>query len=161
MRILQVKPVLWLIVNLHHVLSDGVEFTTQSRSSLASYGISYINNINVIVLCLLVTLNQWKQLNLVYSATDFFYELISCLQMEIYYWPQNCDEMRMTFVLLRLHFDLSCSPTIQQLFIALTQIWMQACSGSDGKVHHTSPVRRLSYHRKIKLWHFDEKLWIK
>ncbi len=37
MRILSVKPVLWLVVNLHHVLSDGAACNTQSRRSLTSY----------------------------------------------------------------------------------------------------------------------------
>ncbi len=37
MRILSVKSVLKLAVNLHHVLSNGAAFTTQSRSSLTSY----------------------------------------------------------------------------------------------------------------------------
>ncbi len=40
MRISSVKPVLWLVLNLHHLLSnpvDGAEVNTQSRSSLTSY----------------------------------------------------------------------------------------------------------------------------
>ncbi len=40
MRISSVKTVLWLEVNLHHLLSDGAAFTTQSRRSLTSYAIS-------------------------------------------------------------------------------------------------------------------------
>ncbi len=40
MCISSVKLVLWLVVNLHHLLSDGAAFTTQSRSSLTSYAIS-------------------------------------------------------------------------------------------------------------------------
>ncbi len=34
---LSVKPVLQSEVNLHHMLSDGAAFTTQSCSSLTSY----------------------------------------------------------------------------------------------------------------------------
>ncbi len=30
-RILSVKPVLWLVVNLHHVLSDEAAFNTQRQ----------------------------------------------------------------------------------------------------------------------------------
>ncbi len=41
MRISSVKPVLWLVVNLHQVLSDGAAFNTPSRRSLTSYAISY------------------------------------------------------------------------------------------------------------------------
>ncbi len=40
MCISSVKPVPWLAVNLHHLLSDGAAFNTQSRSSLTSYTIS-------------------------------------------------------------------------------------------------------------------------
>ncbi len=36
MRILSVNPVLWLVVNLHHVLSDGAAFNTQSHISQIS-----------------------------------------------------------------------------------------------------------------------------
>ncbi len=39
MRISSVKPVLWLALNLHHLLSSGAAFNTQSRSSLTSYAI--------------------------------------------------------------------------------------------------------------------------
>ncbi len=39
-RILSVKPVSWLAVNLHHLLSNGAAVNTQSRSSLTSYAIS-------------------------------------------------------------------------------------------------------------------------
>ncbi len=39
MRILSVKPVPWLAVNLHHLLSNGAAFNTQSRRSLTSYAI--------------------------------------------------------------------------------------------------------------------------
>ncbi len=39
-RISSVKPVLSLLVNIHHVLSDGAAFNTQSRRSLTSYAIS-------------------------------------------------------------------------------------------------------------------------
>ncbi len=39
MRISSVKTVLWLVVNLHHLFSNGAAFNTQSRSSLTSYAI--------------------------------------------------------------------------------------------------------------------------
>ncbi len=39
MRILSVKPVLWLAVNLHHLFSNAAAVNTQSRSSLTSYAI--------------------------------------------------------------------------------------------------------------------------
>ncbi len=39
MRILAVKPISWLAVNLHHLFSDGAAVNTQSRSSLTSYAI--------------------------------------------------------------------------------------------------------------------------
>ncbi len=39
MRISSVKPVTWLVINLHHMHSDGATFNTQSRSSLTSYAI--------------------------------------------------------------------------------------------------------------------------
>ncbi len=40
MRISSVKPVLWWLINLHLLLSNGVAFNTQSRSSQTSYAIS-------------------------------------------------------------------------------------------------------------------------
>ncbi len=40
MRISSVKTVLWLAVNLHHLLSNGAAFNTHSRRSLTSYAIS-------------------------------------------------------------------------------------------------------------------------
>ncbi len=40
MRISSVKPVLWLAVNLHHMLSNGAAVKTQSCSSLTSYATS-------------------------------------------------------------------------------------------------------------------------
>ncbi len=40
MRISSVKPVLWLVVNLHHLFSDGAAFNTRSRRSLTSHAIS-------------------------------------------------------------------------------------------------------------------------
>ncbi len=47
MRISSVKPVPWLPVNLHHLVSDGVAVNTQSRSSLTSYAINstYLNSL--------------------------------------------------------------------------------------------------------------------
>ncbi len=42
MRISSVKPVLWLVLNLHHLFSkpvDGAAVNTQSRRSLTSYAI--------------------------------------------------------------------------------------------------------------------------
>ncbi len=47
MRISSVKPVLWLVLNLHHLLSnpvDGAAVNTQSRSSLTSYAIRAHNH---------------------------------------------------------------------------------------------------------------------
>ncbi len=47
MCISSVKPVLWLVLNLHHMLSnpvDGAEVNTQSRSSLTSYAIRAHNH---------------------------------------------------------------------------------------------------------------------
>ncbi len=45
MRISSVNPVLWLVVNLHHMLSDGAAFTTQE-----SYDIAYkLRNITFII----------------------------------------------------------------------------------------------------------------
>ncbi len=41
MRISSVKPVPWLVVNLHHLFSDGAAFNTQSRRSLTSDAISH------------------------------------------------------------------------------------------------------------------------
>ncbi len=38
-RISSEKPVLWLVVNLHHLLSDGAAFNTQSHSSRTNYAI--------------------------------------------------------------------------------------------------------------------------
>ncbi len=40
MCISSVKPVPWLAVNLHHLLSNGAAFNTPSRRSLTSYAIS-------------------------------------------------------------------------------------------------------------------------
>ncbi len=39
MRISSVKLVLWLVVNLNHLFSDGAAFNTQSRSSPTIYAI--------------------------------------------------------------------------------------------------------------------------
>ncbi len=35
-----VKPVLWLVINIHHLLLNGEVFNTQSHRSLTSYAIS-------------------------------------------------------------------------------------------------------------------------
>ncbi len=40
MCISSVKPVLWLLINLHHLFSNGAAVNAQSRSSLTSYAIS-------------------------------------------------------------------------------------------------------------------------
>ncbi len=40
MRFSSVKPVLWLLINLHHLFSNGAAVNAQSRSSLTSYAIS-------------------------------------------------------------------------------------------------------------------------
>ncbi len=39
MHISSVKPVLWLLIHLHHLFSNGAAFNTQSRSSPTSYAI--------------------------------------------------------------------------------------------------------------------------
>ncbi len=41
MRISSVMPVLWLVINLHHLFSNETAFNKQSRSSLTSYTISH------------------------------------------------------------------------------------------------------------------------
>ncbi len=62
-----VKPVPWLAVNLHHVLSKGGAFNTQSRSSLTSYVIS--RSISKVIHLRLWT---WYCIDCLEAAADVF-----------------------------------------------------------------------------------------
>ncbi len=98
MRISSVKPVLWLAVNLHPLLSDGAAFNTHSRSSLTSYPIS-----RSLLNCFL-----FSELRLCVLNTAPF---------ENRWWRFTAnhrtvftDEMRMTIAC-----KISCSPTIHPI----------------------------------------------
>ncbi len=79
MRISSVKLVLWLVVNLHHLLSDGAAFNTQCRRSLTSYttlsrSLSQMNRLWYCVACQWSTAlcikrrSIWKQVMEIYCG---------------------------------------------------------------------------------------------
>ncbi len=108
MRISSVKPLLWLVVNLPHVLSDGAAFNTQSRSSLTSYSILRWESpsiMNAILRSLSVNYGITTVLNAAPSESTWG-------RFTTNHRSGFTDEMRMTIAC-----DFSCNPSILCLIL--------------------------------------------
>ncbi len=125
MCISSVKPVLWFVINLHQLFSNGAAFNTQSRRSLTSYAIHAQNH-------------RWTACDIERDIAKLVSELRLCVlnaaPFENSWWrfinnhrTGFTDEMRMTIVC-----HISCSPDIKPLCVSLSHRGSAVCELGGG-----------------------------